>query len=234
MRRSATTRGRFPEPGRAEEQHAALLGDEDPPVGRERDRRRLLEPAKTRGPRSRPAARRSLRAPASIQRTWPRRIRWPRDPASRGSFQTASAPPRDARSARSATISPPRALPPAKRARRGRDAGADAAEEVARDPHPPRRSSAGRGRSAPASIPSRPGPLPEVRIVDPPAVGEQRVPELPERVLRMERGGLRGRVQGRRARPLRGEREVADADSQLAARRIRAQAPAQRGQARSR
>ena len=62
--------------------------------------------------------------------------------------------------------------------------------------------------------PERRDPLPEVRVVDAAAIGEQRIPEAPERFLRLERRRLACRVQGRRARALAGEREVADAEPQ--------------------
>ena len=55
-------------------------------------------------------------------------------------------------------------------------------------------------------------PLPEMGIVDVGAVGEQRIPELPEGRLRLERHGLRRGVQGSRARSLAGDREVPDAE----------------------
>ena len=88
-----------------------------------------------------------------------------------------------------------------------------AAAEVAIDP--------GR-RLLPAAValeaveiePEVPDPLPEMRIVDVGAVGEQRVPEPPEAVLGLHRHGLGGRMEGRRARPLARDREVADADPQ--------------------
>jgi hypothetical protein len=44
------------------------------------------------------------------------------------------------------------------------------------------------------------------------AIGEQRVPEGPERLLRLRRYGLRRPVQRRRARPLAGDGEVPHAD----------------------
>ena len=55
-------------------------------------------------------------------------------------------------------------------------------------------------------------PLPEVGIVDVGAVGEQRIPELPERPLRLQRYSLRGGVQRRRARSFADDREMPHAE----------------------
>ena len=102
--------------------------------------------------------------------------------------------------------------------------------EVAADP----RGDLGRaavGLEALEVEPERLDPLPEMRVVDPAAVGVERVDHLEEAAL--QPGRLGGGVQGRRARVLAGDREVAEDDPRRPRRRSRAQAAAQCGQARS-
>jgi hypothetical protein len=93
------------------------------------------------------------------------------------------------------------------------DAGANAGLEVASDPLRNGNGAAIGLETVEVELEAL-RPLPEVRIIDVAAALIQRVDHLEEAVL--PTGGLGGCVQGRRARVLAGDREVAEDDRRLA------------------